>query len=517
MASSSSYILFSQTSRPFGTRDLWGPLGLPGDTAGSVVGLINGTIADFCLSAFNAFAGTDVQRADWALLALGPTADATVTNGRAFDAPAGPRNPDATLALDPAGAIVVQLAHVDWNGLKNLELFLTTADLADGEGGVFGAVIMRNVVDVRVRIGDGPVEPDLAGGVVFVEIANVKRGEIDARESPHAMSVDLSLTSNGPGWGNTFAVFGSDYADALDVRQGSWNAASTTLDGFRNLANDGRHSLVVADLGAGNDRFDAGPFALAGLAAVRAHADIRMGTDDGGGRRLVEGGIRPPWTEPPFDPASFTLPGPSRDMLTLFLDPVADASSDTGFVTPRLAATIAFLLNGTVVANTSIDLPGGQVAVTIDAYGQALIPKSIGDGATFYDQVAITFGDGNEAVVITYGVTLLYGVSEPDGDRVICSDGADVLRHATGDGFDIVERFDPSIDRIVLEGIARQNTVVLGDIGGFSTELGFGALILTDLASLPPVGSTIENVITDAAIFLPGTSAAAVEAALIFV
>ncbi|WP_291298043.1 hypothetical protein [Elioraea sp.] len=524
MSSSSSYVLFSQTSRPFGTRDLWGPAGLPGDTAGAVAGLVNGVVTDFPLSAFTAFTGTDVRRSDWALLALGPTADTAVGDGRVFDAPAGPRNPEALLALDPAAAIVVQLADADWNGIKNLELFLGAEDMADGQNGIFGAVITRNIVDVRVKIGDGRAAPEDPVGGVYVDIENVKRGEIDATESPHAVAATVTLTSNGPGWGNTFAVFGSEHGDTLAVWRGGWDAPKTTLDGFRTLANDGRHSLVVAELGAGNDRFDAGPLIITDsegnswqrAEAVRAQTDIRMGPDGGGLRILSESFSPPDWY--PLDPSALGI-YPTREM-TLFFEPVEDPNNAGEFVFPAISFDATFLLNGRVVAEMRLEGPGGDQAGT-DWSGNpvAVVPLSL--GGQFFDTLSLAFLPGNEAELRSFSQPEgIYGIDTTGGDRVISSDGADVLRYAAGDGVDRVERFDPVLDRIVLEGIARDNVVVLGGVGDFSgTGLGFGALVLTDLASLPPPGmgpGTIENFVTDAAIFLPGTSAAAVEAALIF-
>jgi hypothetical protein len=404
MPSSSSYILFSQTSRPFGTRDLWGPVGLPGDTAGSVAGLVNGTIADFPLSAFNAFQGTDVQRADWTLLALGPTADAAVASGRVFDAPPGPRNPEATLALDPATAIVVQLAGADWNGIKNLELLLTNDSM------IFAApvVSVRNIVDVRIKIGDdGPAEgAEPLPFVVETHIENVKRGQLDASDSPAALDAIISLTSNGAGWGNTFVVDGSIFDDAVSLRQGDWSAKRTTLDGFRNLTNDGRHSLVVADLGEGNDRFDAGPLVnidgpIPGSSPV-ARMDIRMGPDRGS--------------------ADFVL-SPGTDFADGFL---------------RQAQTT--------------------------------------------------------------------------GDRLICSDGSDLIRYAAGDGADQINRFDPVHDRIVLEGIDAADVAIF-DVLRAGDRFGPAALILFNVSGLPPDRIFYS---TQEAILITDVSALGVESALIF-
>ncbi|WP_291298042.1 hypothetical protein [Elioraea sp.] len=421
---SSNYVLFSQTSRPSGTRDLWGPTGLPGGTAGSVPGLIDGAAGAFPRSAFNAFGGTEFVRPDWALFDFAPFGETdaeavltgaiwaggpevgVVSDGRVFSGPESARNPTfTTIDLTVSGTVFLGLADEDWNGVKNVEVALTSAGLnADTT-----VVSVRNIVDVRISIGDDPPPAQPPIPPIFtaeVYISNVKRGELDASASPYPVRANISLTSNGPDWGNTFVVDGSAFDDSVWIRRGDWNAEKTTLDGFRNLVNDGRYSLIVADLGEGNDRFDAGLLfdfdgPIAGSAPL-ARTDIRLGPDRGS--------------------ADFML-------------------SDGFELSDRFLRT----------ASTS-------------------------------------------------------------GDRLICSDGPDLIRYARGDGTDRIDRFDPARDRIVLEGFDPAEIAVF-DVWRAGDRLGPAALILFDVGDLQ---AGLNAYATSQAILVTDMSAPAVSSALIF-
>lgn len=281
MASSSGYVLFSQTSRPFGTRDLWGPDGLPGTLAGSVPGLVNGVIADFPVSAFDAFQGTEFVRGDWALfdfvaggqaapdapLTGAIDAGAVTSDGRVFAGPAGPRNPGVAFDANPAGGLSIVLADRDWNGIKNVELFLTNAELVyDGsEPDVF----IRNIVDVGVKLGDSLAT---AGGPpvsATLVIENAKRGEIDASELGQLWA-SVSLASNEEGWGNTFVIKAN--WSSITLLPGDWAGGPTALDGFGSLVTDGSLTQVVVTMN-GDGLFDA--------RAVNAATDVRAGPDAG--------------------------------------------------------------------------------------------------------------------------------------------------------------------------------------------------------------------------------------------
>ncbi len=537
MASGSGYLLFSQTSRAPGTRDAWSPPGLPGGVSGSAPGLVDGVAADFARSAFTAFGGTEFVRADWALLGLGQGPLAAFADLRAFDAPPGARNPAfASLPVEPSATLSIALSDADWNGVKNLELLLPTAELESGA--LARSIAVRNIVDVRIKLGDGPGaprEPWLPPETVAVAVENLKRGEIDASQSPFALDAVVTLASNGPGWGNTVIIRGGVEGDTVAVRRGDWDAPRTALDGFTTLATDGRHSLVIAELGDGNDVFDAGPLiarnewgeVVAETGAVQPRTDIRMGTDGGWFRLYAE----PFGYGPSVGPIDADNLGfyPMGD-IDLFFRALPVPGTQGQFMTATLLADATFFLNGHALETVRLDVPGGEVlphgAEDTPWWGADAFPLGgiSPTSARFFDRLSLAFLEGNETEVVSFrqreGIVAF--VSQALGDEVICSDGSDVVRYAAGDGFDIVRGFDPAVDRIVLEGIAPEHVSVLGHLWDLADEssLPSGAMILTDTRGLPQRGTILggfdDGPAVGAAIFLPGVTGAQAEAALIF-
>ncbi|WP_144186263.1 hypothetical protein [Elioraea rosea] len=465
MASSSSYMLFSQTSLPFGTRDLWRPAELPGGTAGTVPGLIEGAIADFPLSAFDGFAGTEFVRTDWALLdfvAGGQTApDAPLTgaidaaavlaDGHAFAGPPGPRNP-AIDAFSPGAAVSVVLADRDWNGIKNLEVLLTTRDLIAAPAGPAPNVFVRNVVDVRLKLGDTLFSEGGAPAAAAVVIENAKRGEIDAVELGF-LDASVSFASNGAAWGNTFAIQGATGQNRIILRDGDWAGGPTALDGFPDLVTDGGLTRLVATLG-GDDLFDA--------SRVMAAIDLRPGED--------AGEITAPWEGVPYE--VFDFPG---EFAGRFDAPTALLDIGVWFAAPTttpVAGAATLWRDG--VALGTID-PGAIEVSRFEDNGTEMLLVAVRWLATeSFDTVTIEglggLGDPLRQVGGGHrpGWTGFGGTDEPPpasgdgtGDLIVASGGADLFRYAigtasaqggvAGDGHDTIWGFERGTDRIVIE------------------------------------------------------------------
>ncbi|WP_291298041.1 hypothetical protein [Elioraea sp.] len=485
MASPESYILFSQTSRPFGTRDLWGPEGLPGGIAGSVPGLINGIVTDVPLSAFDAFQGTEFVRGDWALfdlVAAGQSATsaaltgaidaaAVTADGRVFVAPPGPRNPQVAFDADPSGGVSIVLADRDWNGIKNVEVFLTNAALVyDGpEPDVF----IRNVVDVRVKLGDSLVTEEGPPRYASIVIENVKRGEIDAAELGQ-LHATVSFASNGEGWGNTFVIKGN--GSSITLLPGDWAGGTTALDGFRNIVNDGSLTHVVVTM-AGDSSFDA--------RAVKAMTDVRAGEDagflyvrwDGIGYDASDAGDALSVT---FDALAaridlglhLALPGPVpalgpvtlwRDGVVIetvnpaFVETVLDVDPGTG--EQRLIVTVDWLASRSFDTMTIEGL--GSLGAPVAEFGGAFRPRSI---------------------VIAETPGRLTG-SDGSGSLLVAGPGVNVFRYAYGDNVDTIWNFERGQDVLVLEAAA--------DARIFETE--DGTVVLFDSPYNPPYDPPIDE------------------------
>lgn len=462
MASSSGYVLFSQTSLPFGTRDLWGPAGLPGGTACVVTGLVNGAITNVPRSAFDAFQGTEAVRSEWALFDFDPAgqtaADAPLTgaidaaavtaDGRVFAAPPGARNPTVAFDGDPSGGVSIVLADRDWNGIKNAEVLLTNADL--GSDGSQPDLLIRNVVDVRVKLADSRITEG-APPAARVVIENAKRGEIDSSELGF-LDATISFTSNGPGWGNSFAITGALGTSNIRLLPGDWAGGATALDGFRTLVNDGSLTRVVVTM-AGDSSFDA--------QAVTAMTDVRAGEDagslilqwDGVGYETAATGDALTVT---FDAlvaavdlgVLLALPGPMPVLgpVTLWRDGALIETVDPGFV------------------ETALDIDPGTGA-------QRLLVAVDWLASLSFDTLTIEGLGGLGAPVAVSGGALRpnpYVISETTPDRVTGSDGSgsllvagpgvNVFRYAYGDNVDTIWNFAKDQDVLVLEGASGAQT-----------------------------------------------------------
>jgi hypothetical protein len=457
MASGSSYILFSQTSRPFGTRDLWGPMGLPGDTAGTVAGLINGTITDFPLSAFNAFQGTESVRTDWALFDFvhsGQTAPnapltgaiaatAVTADGRVFAGAPGPRNPAVELALEPADTITVRLADRDWNSIKNLELFLDNDALGSVTDFSVPHVIVRNVVDVRLKLADSLTTEEGPPRYASVVIENVKRGEIDASELGQ-LKATVSFASNGEGWGNTFVIKANE--SSITLLPGDWAGGATALDGFRNLVNDGSLTRVVVTMN-GDALFDA--------RAVNATTDVRAGPDAGfvyGNWQHVGYGVDVTGTDlsVSFDALSamvdldlrFAVTGamPSLGTVTLWRDGVAIETVADVFtqLTPEDDPG-----TGERFANLSIEWLATRSFDTLTVEGIGTLGLPIAQSGMGYRPGVTPFTGVPDGSVGLPG--------DGSGSLLVAGGGRDVFHYAYGDNVDTIWNFAKGQDVLALE------------------------------------------------------------------
>ncbi|MGG5818500.1 hypothetical protein [Falsiroseomonas sp. HW251] len=218
----------------------------------------------------------------------------------------------------------LHLPDADWGALASLELRL---DLGIEEY----ALLLGNIPDLRIRLDAGPA----AQGIVAplrLYLDNVESGEVDARDSFRGVDVHLAQASDGAGQ-TSFAVLGSAQADRVVLSPGT-NAALP-------LSTDGAGTLVTADLGAGDDVFDAGT----SLAAT----EVAGGPDAGrfyAGTRVVSLGYGDgPVFARLYDPT--TPVASTAALLADWLDDAAAAGLD-GF---RLKATVGA---GTRAAQSSV-------------------------------------------------------------------------------------------------------------------------------------------------------------------
>ncbi|WP_144186264.1 hypothetical protein [Elioraea rosea] len=456
MASSSGYVLFSQTSRPFGTRELWGPDGLPGTLAGSVPGLVNGVITDFPVSAFDAFQGTEFVRGDWALFDFVPggqtapdapltgaiDASAVTSDGRVFAGPAGPRNPDGAFDTDPAGGVSIVLADRDWNGIKNVEVVLTNAEL--GGSGSVPDVFIRNIVDVRVKLGDSLATQGGPPPSATLVIENAKRGEIDASELGQLWAT-VSLASNEEGWGNTFVIKAN--WSSITLLPGDWAGGPTALDGFGSLVNDGSLTHVVVTM-SGDALFDA--------RAVNATTDVRAGPDAGflyenwqhvgyqldaaasalfvrfdAPAAMVDLGLR----------FAVTGPLPPIGAVTLWRDGVAIETVADAFSTLRPERDP---VTGERFATLSIGWLATRSFDTLTVEGLGALGAPIAQSGTGYRPGWTTYTTG---IPDAFGGVEHHGT----GSLLVAGGGRDVFRYAPGDNVDSIWLFAKGQDVLALE------------------------------------------------------------------
>jgi hypothetical protein len=325
-----SYLFLAQTSNSNGTRDKWAGSSA-GQTAGTTGAVVNGAlVAGVAASSFDetvlknlGWAGAE-SYGDGQLLAAdksralydlsGATATSTdatfsaalgttLTNtgnllgvGTAHDDDNSANNRTLDSASGYTAHLGVQkldlgLADVNWNDIKNVEVFIDSSDTGDG----FDAVTLRSFVDARVKIGDtegcrdASELADVLTGTApkfVVEIVDGKRGQVDGSQSDMALDVSIDVWTNNSGWQNSFSNDGSVFGDSFTISFGSLavakglsefgvgagklvDATDTTLDGLGELGNqqsayNGHLTTLFTNLGGGNDSYDA----TAGVAVV---------------------------------------------------------------------------------------------------------------------------------------------------------------------------------------------------------------------------------------------------------
>jgi hypothetical protein len=370
-----SYILFAQASSGAGTRNLWQA---EGGTAGTTLGLVDGLMRQVAVPAYNAFdiLPGEAQSAGGAANATRLLAsldwlnqgDAGLTtsflagalaDGRAFEAPAGPFNPQ--IAGDPnsfpqpgpyfgQGALSVLFADRDWNAVKNLELAIDSEDLAG-----LSRITVRNVVDVRVKLGDpGPAEAGPQDQFVSLSLQNLKRGSLDASDSARAIDLTLSFASNNGQGQNSFDAKLSGNDDLLVLQAG--DHAGLTFQNFR-LANDGRFSLLTADLGAGDDT-------LIGFSG-RASTIVTGGADTGVLTIATQAsplpGVIPEITTAGVARGDTMVAGAGRDTFRYFAGDGVDQIFDFNAAQDRIA------IGSALQSATSIRVIEGNSVILFDA------------------------------------------------------------------------------------------------------------------------------------------------------
>jgi hypothetical protein len=279
-----SYILFSQTSTGTGQRNTWNGSVADGTAGGLEQGLIEGVPTLVAASAFNADANVEQVNGVTARHSLdfvnggtyaGSGLEANLADSRVFSNGGGPTNPTVTGGFED-GVLSASLANRDWNGIKNIEILLDSEDLAGLAG-----ISIRNVVDVRIKLGDQDVRPSCEGnghaGSYVVDIENVKRGELIGAQSDRGIDASLTLTTNlaranVTEWQASFVMVGSQFGDMLFIEQGDMVGPAATL-GSQVFDNTGRLQLVTANLGGGDDAFDGN--------TIQSQTAITLGTDFG--------------------------------------------------------------------------------------------------------------------------------------------------------------------------------------------------------------------------------------------
>jgi hypothetical protein len=282
--SNKSYILFSQTSTGTGQRNTWNGNVADGTAGGVEQGLIEGVPTLVAASAFNANANVEqvngtIARHSLDFIAGGSFAgsglEANLADGRVFGNGPGNTNPAVTGGFTD-GVLSAALANRDWNGIKNVEILIDSEDLAGLSG-----ISIRNVVDVRIKLGDEDVAPSCEGnghsGAYVIDIENVKRGELIGTQSDKGIDASLTLTTNlaranVTEWQASFVMLGSQFGDSLAIAQGDMAGPAATL-GSQVFDNTGRLQLITANLGAGDDVFDGGD--------ARAQTAVTLGSDFG--------------------------------------------------------------------------------------------------------------------------------------------------------------------------------------------------------------------------------------------
>lgn len=275
-----SYVLFSRNSLSDGTRDRW----ILGDLTQPDGGVIPGSdpaAANF----FKPSGDNSNAAAFYGLNFLSDGIDQSELvddDNTNIDEAVGASFVGGVLAFDNGGAS-------EWNDVKNIELDVDAEDYGD----TITEITINGFVDARVQLGvpfenDGvtpglPGTPGLAPAKVTID--NVKRGELNLEGSVRGVDAEILLATNNSNWQNSFDVVGSTVDDTITVGRGSFEGQQ--LANFGEAVVDGSVSSITADLGDGNDTFDA--------SASLAVSDVDGGAGDdtiigSGGNDMLSGG-----------------------------------------------------------------------------------------------------------------------------------------------------------------------------------------------------------------------------------
>lgn len=265
-----SYVLFAETSNPFGTRETWitNIMGVDQVESGAddPVGLVEGnpeivsksTFNDISEQANSSAAALGLGMLDTALTA--PASIQTMLDGLVDDA-----DDIFGLLSDPEGITVsftdptldgerghLEFAVDTWNAVKNAEVVIDEEDLVGVE-----SLTLSNFVDARVQVGEvleggETADPDDLPERLDVEILLSKRGQFDAKESDVAVDLHLEVATNGFSWQNSFLLEMSDLDDTVVIEA---NDGSADLGAFQNNTNNGALTKINAFLFGGDDTF----------------------------------------------------------------------------------------------------------------------------------------------------------------------------------------------------------------------------------------------------------------------
>jgi hypothetical protein len=287
------YVLFSQTSDADGTRDRWQTGTLQNNyLLNTDWGIVNGAETTVAGSTWTNPIGTNNDKAAaYSLAAVDALFDSNgLTANKVLGASANTGIAIADIFADNNGGSFqnglagstygIGLAESQWNKIKNLEIWLTSADLisnagltGDGDPSTLDVmrVVVQNIVDTRVKVGTEKCA-DLStvsyGSLaeytdkdpkLQVDIGNAKRGEFDATFNNRGVLLNLDVWTNNSGWQNSFDLKGSAFNDHFEIEGGSKTAgefgtgAGTATTGIY----DGRLTTIYGNLGFGNDSYDA--------------------------------------------------------------------------------------------------------------------------------------------------------------------------------------------------------------------------------------------------------------------
>lgn len=275
-----SYVLFTRKSLSQGTRDKW--------LLGDLTQIDDGVIPGSDPAAANFFKPTGENTNDAAFYGLNFVSDGVNDaeliddDDTNIDEAVTASFLDGVLTFDNGGA-------AEWNDVKNIELDLDAEDY----GASVSEIVINGFVDARVQLGVPFENNGNPGGLPGTEgldpakltIDNVKRGELNLEGSVRGVDAQILLATNNSNWQNAFDIVGSTVDDSFTIGRGSFEGQQ--LGNFGEAIVDGSVSNITADLGAGNDTFDAS----ASLAVSTVDGGVGNDTITGsGGDDTITGG-----------------------------------------------------------------------------------------------------------------------------------------------------------------------------------------------------------------------------------